>query len=145
VRLAREASSTGTIATVDAGPYRASVLAAWHATAPREFLASNASAPGFALPAALAACLVHPDRRVVCFTGAGELAPASAELETGARLAARLVIVAHETAGTDASESMRLADELGIAVAAVEDDAAFSRAFGRAFTADGGSLIVVRF
>src|SRR5439155_1111823 len=69
VRLAREATPAGTIATVDAGQHHACVASAWPAVAPREFLTSNGLATaGFALPAAIAAHLVHPDRRVVCFT-----------------------------------------------------------------------------
>ncbi len=110
VRLAREATPAGTIATVDAGHYRESVATAWHAVAPREFLASNDLAQSFALPAAIAAHLVHPDRYVVCFTGANEVGTAATELETVARLAARIVIVVHETDGTGAA-AMRLADE----------------------------------
>ena len=71
VRLAREATPAGTIATVDAGAYAACVTASWSATAPREFLAAaGLAATGFALPAAIAAHLVHPDRRVICFAGA---------------------------------------------------------------------------
>ena len=48
---------------------------------------------GFALPAAIAAQLVHPDRRVVCFTGDGGLMMVAAELETVARLRLPIVIV----------------------------------------------------
>jgi acetolactate synthase-1/2/3 large subunit len=48
---------------------------------------------GFALPAAIAAQLVHPDRRVVCFTGDGGLMMVAAELETVARLRLPLLIV----------------------------------------------------
>src|SRR5450759_743242 len=48
---------------------------------------------GFALPAAAAAALVHPDRHVMCFTGDGGLGMALAELETLARLRLRVVVV----------------------------------------------------
>ena len=41
VRLAREATPAGTIATVDAGQHHACVASAWPAVAPREFLSSN--------------------------------------------------------------------------------------------------------
>ena len=126
---------------VDAGHYRESVLTAWHAVAPREFLASNDLAQSFALPAAIAAHLVHPDRYVVCFTGANEVGAVATELETVARLAARIVIVVHETDGTGAA-AMRLADEVGLCNV-VATEAAF-QAFGRALNGAGGSLIVVR-
>jgi acetolactate synthase I/II/III large subunit len=144
VRLAREATPAGTIATVDGGPYRGCVAAAWHAIAPREFLASNALSSGFALPAATAAHLAHPDRRVVCFTGPNELAAAVDELETAARLASRITVIVYEVDGTDASPLLRRAESNGLSVAAVDSEAAFSQAFGRAFTAEGGSLFVVR-
>jgi acetolactate synthase-1/2/3 large subunit len=143
-RLAREATPAGTIATVDAGPYRGGVATVWHAIAPREFLAASELTTGFALPAAIAAHLVHPDRHVVCFSGPNELAAAANELETTARLAARIMVILYEVDGTDASPLMRLAQSIGLSVAAVDHDAAFSQAFGRAFTAEGGSLIVVR-
>src|SRR5206468_1493731 len=78
VRLAREVTPAGTIATADAGAHYAGVATSWHAIAPREFLVpSSLATAGFALPAAIAAHLVHPDRRVVCFTGANELADPS--------------------------------------------------------------------
>jgi acetolactate synthase-1/2/3 large subunit len=48
---------------------------------------------GFALPAAIAAALVEPDRHVVCFTGDGGLGMTLAELETLARLDLSVVVV----------------------------------------------------
>ena len=48
---------------------------------------------GFALPAAIAAQLVHPERRVVCFTGDGGLLMVASELETAARLRLPITIV----------------------------------------------------
>jgi acetolactate synthase-1/2/3 large subunit len=144
VRLAREATPAGTIATVDAGPDAAGVAAAWWAVAPREFLApSGLATSGFALPAAIAAHIVHPERRVVCFTGVGELAGAS-ELEAAVRLGARIAIVAFEAGGTDAPAAMQQAERSGISASAVDGEAAFAQAFGRALTARGAALIVVR-
>jgi len=144
VRLAREATPAGTIATVDAGADSACVAAAWSAVAPREFLApSGLATSGFALPAAIAAHLAHPERRVVCFTGATEVAAAS-ELEMAARLGARVVIVAFAAGGTDASPAMLQAQRCAISASAVDGDAAFAQAFGRSLTVQGPSLIVVR-
>jgi drug/metabolite transporter superfamily protein YnfA len=54
------------------------------------------------------------------------------------------MVIVFEVGGTDASPLMRLAESLGLFVAAVDSEAAFSQAFGRAFAAEGGSLIVVR-
>jgi len=143
VRLAREGTTAGTIATVDAGAYFACVAASWSAVAPREFLApSRPDASGFALPAAIAAHLVHPDRRVVCFMGASELS-AEGELETAARLGAPIVIVAFE-AGADASPALRQAARFAVPASAVEGEMAFAQAFGRALATKGPSLVVLR-
>src|SRR5262249_4394843 len=94
VQMARELTPAGTIATVDAGAHMFPVTAYWHAVEPGELLISNGLATmGFALPAAIAAQLVHPERRVVCFTGDGGLMMAAAELETVARLRLPLLII----------------------------------------------------
>ena len=142
VRLAREATPAGTIASVDAGAYAACV-ASWSAVAPREFLApSSSGASGFAMPAAIAAHLAHPDRRVVCFTGAMELGE-ERELETAARLGAPIAIVAF-AGGADASPALRQAARLDVAASAVDGEMAFAQAFGRALAIKGPSLVVVR-
>ena len=66
----------------------------WQALEPGELLISNGLATmGFALPAAIAAQLVHPGRRVICFTGDGGLMMVASELETVARLRLPIVIV----------------------------------------------------
>jgi acetolactate synthase-1/2/3 large subunit len=48
---------------------------------------------GFALPAAVAAALVDPTHRVICFTGDGGLGMTLAELETLARLQLPVTVV----------------------------------------------------
>jgi acetolactate synthase I/II/III large subunit len=94
VQLAREFTPAGTIATVDAGAHMFPATSYWHAVEPGELLISNGLATmGFALPAAIAAQLVHPERRVICFTGDGGLMMAVAELETVARLRLPIVII----------------------------------------------------
>jgi acetolactate synthase I/II/III large subunit len=143
VRLAREATPAGTIATVDAGAYSACVAASWSAVAPREFLApSGRATSGFALPAAIAAHLVHPDRRVVCFTDMSALGDES-ELATAARVGARIAIVVFE-AGVDSAPVMRQSERFGISAFAAEGEATFTQALGRALATEGPSLIVVR-
>jgi acetolactate synthase I/II/III large subunit len=144
VRLAREATPAGTIATVDARAYSACVSAAWHATAPREFLpSSDLAAPGFALSAGIAASLVRPERHVVCFTDTGELAAAAGELETAARVGARLVIVAF-AGDAEAQILTQQATTVGFTVSEAESEAAFARVFGRALATPGASLILAR-
>src|SRR5207245_7238097 len=98
VRLARETTPAGTIATADMGAHHACVAATWHAIAPREFLTSSAS--GFALPAAIAAHLVHPERRVVCFTDPAGLTAAADEIETAERLAPTVVVLVVDVDGS---------------------------------------------
>ena len=72
VALAREATPAGTIATGDVP-----ALAAWQAVGPRETLtALGMATSGYAVTAAVAAQLAHPDRRVVAFTSPVGLAAA---------------------------------------------------------------------
>ena len=97
VQLAREFTPAGTIATVDAGAHMFPATAYWQAVEPGELLISNGLATmGFALPAAIAAQLVHPERRVICLTGDGGLMMVAAELETAARLRLPILIIAFD-------------------------------------------------
>ncbi len=99
VQIARDLAPIGAIATVDAGAHMFPATAYWHAVEPGECLISNGLATmGFALPAAIAAALAHPDRRVICFTGDGGLMMVAAELETAARLGLPIVIVVFDDA-----------------------------------------------
>ena len=94
VDLAAAAAPTGTIATVDAGAHMLVAMPLWPTEQPGELLISSGLATmGFALPAAIAAALARPDRRVVCFTGDGGIGMALTELETAARLKVNLTIV----------------------------------------------------
>jgi acetolactate synthase-1/2/3 large subunit len=94
VRIARAASPSSTIATVDAGAHMLLAVPFWEVDEPGTLLISNGLATmGFALPAAIAAALVEPERHVVCFTGDGGLGMTLAELETLARLDLPVVVV----------------------------------------------------
>jgi len=144
VRVAREATPAGTIATVDAGSHLVDVAIAWHAVAPREFLASNGGATaGFALPAAIAAHLVHPDRRIVCFTGTDGLAAAATELETATRLGAPIVVIVFGGSTSAAPDLMRLAQGFGVTAFAADSEARFGEALSRALRTAGPSLVAV--
>ena len=60
-QIARELTAAGSIATVDAGAHMFQTTTYWHSLEPGELLISNGLATmGFALPAAIAAQLVHP-------------------------------------------------------------------------------------
>jgi acetolactate synthase I/II/III large subunit len=144
VRVAREATPAGTIATVDAGSNHACVAASWQAIAPREFLTTSGSAPeGFALPAALAAHLVHPDRRVVCFTDAAALAVAAGELETATRLDAPIVVVVLGGGASSGSDPVALARSFGLTAYTADGEQKFAEVLGRALHAGGPALIAV--
>jgi acetolactate synthase I/II/III large subunit len=94
VRTTRAVAPTGTIATVDAGAHMLLAVPFWEVDQPGELLISSGLATmGFALPAAIAAALVHPNRAVVCFTGDGGLGMVLAELETVVRLDLRVIVV----------------------------------------------------
>ncbi len=144
VRIAREATEAGTIATVDAGTHAAAVADAWDAVAPGEFLVSDGPATtGFALPAAIAAHLVHPERRVVCFTGAPGLVVAAPELETATRLKAPIIVVVLSASAPDAPDLIRLAQGFEVPAFAADSDARFSEAMSRALRVSGPAVIAV--
>lgn len=144
VRLAREATPAGTIATVDAGSHHACVVTGWQAIAPREFLTTSGSpSAGFALPAALAAHLVHPDRRVVCFTDAAALASVAGELETAIRLDAPIVVVVLGDAASSGPDPVRLAQGFEVTAYRADGEQKFAEVFGRALRAGGPILIDV--
>jgi acetolactate synthase I/II/III large subunit len=141
-RLTREATAAGTIAALDAGPHAAAVAASWDAVAPGEFLASYGPATaGFALPAAIAAHLVHPERRVVCFTGGEGFLAALSELPTATRLRAPIVVVALADGSVDAPELVRVGQRFAVPSAAADSEASFAQALGKALRTDGPTLI----
>ena len=94
VAVTQEAAGPDAIATVDAGAHMLVAVPQWEARATGDLLVSSGLATmGFALPAAIAAALVHPGRRVVCLTGDGGLGMTLAELETLARLQLDVLVV----------------------------------------------------
>jgi acetolactate synthase-1/2/3 large subunit len=140
VQLARELTPAGTIATVDAGAHMFPATAYWLAVELGECLISNGLATmGFALPAAIAAQLVYPERRVICFTGDGGLMMVAAELETAARLGLPIIVVVFDDMALSLIEVKQ--EQRGFAGASMRyagpDLVALGRAFGiRAYTAD---------
>jgi acetolactate synthase I/II/III large subunit len=140
VRLAREATPAGTIATVD-GTHLADVAAAWHVVAPSELLASGWSAAGFALPAALAARVVHPDRHIVCFIDADGLEAAAGELETAMRLGGPLIVVVFGSGASGTVDPIQLARDAHLEAFSVESAAQFAQALSRAMRSGEPTLI----
>ncbi|WP_168588287.1 thiamine pyrophosphate-binding protein [Saccharopolyspora sp. ASAGF58] len=90
----RAAVPTGTIATVDAGAHMLPATSLWTTEDVDELIISSGLATmGFAVPAAVAAALARPSRRIVCFTGDGGLGMCLGELETISRLGLNVTIV----------------------------------------------------
>ena len=76
----------GTRITVDAGAHMFPVMSLWPAENPCDVLISNGlSTMGFALPAAIGACLLDPSKPVLAFTGDGGLLICLSELHTAVR------------------------------------------------------------
>lgn len=94
VNLAAAAAPGETVIAIDAGAHMLVAVPLWPARVPGQILISSGLATmGFALPAAVAASLVTPTKHVICFTGDGGIGMALAELETLARLNAKVVVV----------------------------------------------------
>jgi acetolactate synthase-1/2/3 large subunit len=94
VEVARAALPRDTIATVDSGAHRLLVVQKWDAYEPRGLLSSNGLATmGYAIPSALGARLVHPERPIVAFTGDGGFLMAIAELATAVQEELPIVVV----------------------------------------------------
>ena len=94
VDAVRQAFPASTLVTSDVGSHKLLVGQVWKAYEPRSVLMTNGlSSMGFALPGAITAKIVHPDRPVVCFTGDGGLAMVQSELQLAASLKLGLVVV----------------------------------------------------
>lgn len=111
VELLREVTPAGTLAVItptalDDGAGDDGAAEAWQAVGPGELLAWRGDA-GFALPAAIAAQLVHPGRRVVAVTTSDDLRRVAEEIETVARLRLPLVVVTLDTASTGGGDDLR--------------------------------------
>ena len=80
--------------TVDVGAHTHLIGQLWETGAPGSFLVSNGwSSMGFAIPAAVAAKLVHPGRAVVACVGDGGFLMSVGEINTAVRLRLPIVIV----------------------------------------------------
>jgi acetolactate synthase I/II/III large subunit len=126
------------------------------------FIANGLAGMGFALPTAIAAKLVHPDRHVVTVSGDGGFMMNVQELETAVRLRTPVVNVIWENGqygsivwkqdkkfgrhfGTDFTnpDFVRLADAFGMPAWRCEGVEDLGRHLRHALTLDAPSLIVV--
>ncbi|MFN8631814.1 MAG: thiamine pyrophosphate-binding protein [Chloroflexota bacterium] len=151
------------IVTTDAGAFGGWAARGFRFKRPGTFLGPTSGAMGYAFPAALAAAVVHRERRVVALVGDGGMGMTLAELETAVREGAHVVAVVfdnerygmirdhQERRGSPASPGTDLGP-LDFAAAAracgargvrVDSDAAFEPALRTALAASGLSLIHV--
>jgi acetolactate synthase I/II/III large subunit len=81
------------ILTTDAGNFAGWAGRGFRFRRPGTFLGPTSGAMGYAIPAAIAASLVHRDRPVVALAGDGGAAMTIAELETATREGARVIVL----------------------------------------------------
>jgi acetolactate synthase I/II/III large subunit len=148
----------------DVGLHKLWIARMFGAHEPNTVLIANGLAGmGFALPGAIAAKLVHPDRRVVAICGDGGFLMNCQELETATRLGTAFVTVVWEDGaygsiawkqrerfggehfGTDFGnpDFVRLAEAFGMPAWRCASAADFGRRLRHALTLDGPSLIVL--
>jgi acetolactate synthase I/II/III large subunit len=132
-RRLRQLMPPETIVTTDVGAVKFVMSQAFFVDRPMTFLQSNGlSSMGFAVPGAMAAKLVHPDRPVLCTVGDGGFGMSLAEVETCVREDIRFVIVVFNDRQLSLIQVIQ--QNKGLPKAAVEygqvDFAAAARALG---------------
>src|SRR6266511_2866128 len=94
VAALREALAPDDVVISDVGAHKVWLSRFFPTDVPNTVVVSNGLASmGIALPGAIAAKLVHPDRKVVAFTGDGGFLMNVQELETAKRLRTAIVVV----------------------------------------------------
>jgi len=159
----RQAMDRDDILISDVGLHKLWIGRMFPAHEPNTVLIANGLAGmGFALPCAIAAKLVHPERRVITVSGDGGFLMNVQELETAVRLGTPIVNVVWENHqygsivwkqdkkfgahfGTDFTnpDFVGLAEAFGMAAWRCQDVGDFGRHLRQAMTLDGPSLIVL--
>ncbi len=94
IRTTREKTPSDSILCTDVGAFNSMVHYLWQVHQPNTYFVSKGlSTMGFALPAAIAAQLALPDKKVVCFIGDGSFLMCLHELAVCSRLKLPIVIV----------------------------------------------------
>jgi acetolactate synthase-1/2/3 large subunit len=153
----RDELPPGTVVSVDAGAHMFPATAFWRAERGRFLISNGLATMGFAVPAAIAAALADPEAVSVAITGDGGFAYHGFELETAARVGARVIVVVID----DASLSLirikggsalnfgtvdfgRVGEGLGAAGATVSDEAELRAAVREALARPESTVIDVR-
>jgi acetolactate synthase-1/2/3 large subunit len=89
----REVLPDDGILTTDAGNFAGWAGRGFRFRRPGTFIGPTSGAMGYAVPAAIAAALVHRDRPVVALVGDGGMAMTMAELETATREGAKIIVL----------------------------------------------------
>jgi acetolactate synthase I/II/III large subunit len=121
------------ILTTDAGNFAGWAGRGFRFRRPGTFIGPTSGAMGYAVPAAIAAALVHRDRPVVALAGDGGMAMTMAELETATREGARIIVLVfdNEQYGTIRMWQARRGSGEGIATElGAVDFAAIARGLG---------------
>ncbi|HEX6230867.1 MAG TPA: acetolactate synthase large subunit [Actinomycetota bacterium] len=159
----RRALGRRDILVSDVGLHKLWIGRMFPAFEPGTVLISNGLAGmGFALPAAIAAKLVHPDRKVVAVSGDGGFMMNAQELETAVRLGTAVVNVVWEDGGFGSitwkqeqrfgrhfgtefgnPDFVRLADSFGIPAWRCGTASEFAERLDEAVASDAPSLIAV--
>ena len=159
----RELLDRDDILVSDVGLHKLWIGRLWPAEEPNTTLIANGFAGmGFAVPAAIAAKLVHPDRKVVAISGDGGFLMNCQELETAMRLRTAFVNVIWENRqygsivwkqekrfgrhfGTEFTnpDFVGLAESFGLPAWRCESVADYRARLGHALTLDVPSLLVV--
>ena len=90
----RRALAPDDLVICDVGAHKVWIARLYQAYEPNTVIISNGfAAMGISVPGAIAASLVHPERKVVALTGDGAFLMNSQELETAKRVGARITVV----------------------------------------------------
>jgi len=159
----RQALGPEDIVLSDVGAHKMWVARHYHCHEPNTCLIPNGfCSMGFALPGAIGAHLVHPDRQVVAVAGDGGLLMNVQEMETARRLDAKLTVLLfedfaygliawkqktqfghHTDLGFDNPDWLDLARSFGWSAHRVERSRELGAVLARALAAEGPSLVVI--
>jgi len=164
VRAAADRLAPSTRVTIDAGAHMFPATMLWPVGAPGDMLISNGlSTMGFALPAAIGAALVEPNRPVVALTGDGGLLMCAGELLTAAREQLPIIVIVFSDASLSLIEIKQqqrqyqaagvalgsigwpaMAASFGIAASCATNAAELGRCLDQAIGRAGPSLVEAR-